>query len=435
MNRRLALWTALAVTTASPLAFAQQAGQGEVTIGYQGLPYKPSGESRTGIQVSDTVLMHVGAGAEAGYDTNVFYSEINPTGSQIYRASLFAALTNASRTGAAASRVSFDGRLGLQYRRYQGSDAALDSYRNAWMPNGGVAVYAGGGQLGFGLAETFARLEDPPYTAGQPAIIRNNNQASVEGRWAPGGGRLNGLLRYTNMVDIFSSGGFSYADSVTNYLMLDAAWKWLPKTAIFFNAQQGYIFYLEDTTLKQSSFPLRLTTGLRGLLTERLSAVLSLGYMNGFYSSGATTGGFLGSTYGELSFTMRPTDLSRIIVGTRHDFQNSVISNFYYANSVYASYVQQIAARFAIDLSGRYVHKEYEGLLPNTGAAARADHFVQLGATLDYFVRNWMYAGLGYALILNDADITPDPASPSPALPDSADYTKHQVFVRLGLTY
>ena len=43
--------------------------------------------------------------------------------------------------------------------------------------------------------------------------------------------------------------------------MLDAAWKWLPKTAIFVNAQQGYIFYLNeaeaDANNKASSFPLR----------------------------------------------------------------------------------------------------------------------------------------------------------------------------------
>ena len=27
--------------------------------------------------------------------------------------------------------------------------------------------------------------------------------------------------------------------------MLDGAWKWLPKTAIFVNVQQGYVYYLE----------------------------------------------------------------------------------------------------------------------------------------------------------------------------------------------
>ena len=53
---------------------------------------------------------------------------------------------------------------------------------------------------------------------------------------------------------------------MTTTLMLDAAWKWLPKTAIFVNVQQGYVFYLNeaeaDANNKTSSFPLRVTAGL-----------------------------------------------------------------------------------------------------------------------------------------------------------------------------
>src|SRR3954453_17660973 len=107
MNRSLALWTGLSVVLVAPLAAAQQA---EVTIGYQGLPYKASGETNTGIQVSDGVLVHVGAGAEAGYDTNVFYEESGlQTGSGIYRTTLFADISNASRTGG-ARQLAFDAR-------------------------------------------------------------------------------------------------------------------------------------------------------------------------------------------------------------------------------------------------------------------------------------------------------------------------------------
>ena len=72
MNRRLAQWVPLVATLLVARAAHGQSAA-EVTIGYQGLPYKASGESNTGIQVSDGVLLHVGAGAEAGYDTNVFY--------------------------------------------------------------------------------------------------------------------------------------------------------------------------------------------------------------------------------------------------------------------------------------------------------------------------------------------------------------------------
>ena len=103
MNRRLALLlTAAAALSIARTASAQGQGQGEVTIGYQGLPYKSSGETATGVQVSDGVLLHVGAGAEAGYDSNVFYQEKGQEiGSSIYRTSLFEDVSNASRTGGA----------------------------------------------------------------------------------------------------------------------------------------------------------------------------------------------------------------------------------------------------------------------------------------------------------------------------------------------
>src|SRR5260221_11508069 len=105
MNRRLALWTAfIVVLLAAPSASAQQ----EVTIGYQGLPYKASGESNTGIQVSEGVLMHVGAGAEAGYDTNVFYTDANQTGSHIHRTTLFAAVTDRTPAAGLSQALTLD---------------------------------------------------------------------------------------------------------------------------------------------------------------------------------------------------------------------------------------------------------------------------------------------------------------------------------------
>jgi hypothetical protein len=263
-------------------------------------------------------------------------------------------------------------------------------------------------------------------------ITRYNNQASVEGRWAPGGGRLTSTLRYTNMLDIFQN-TYEFASSDTNYLMLDVAWKWLPKTAIFVNAQQGYIFYLNEAEAaannKTSSYPLMATAGLRGLLTEKTSAILQLGYANGFYSGGASTGGFLGSTFAELALTVRPTLLSRIVAGYRHDFTNAVVASFSYNESVYASYVQQIAGRLALDISGRYSHRNYDGQFVDPaqgmpgGTNNRTDDFIQAGATLDYFVRNWIYFGVAYSVLSNSSNIP------------TVEYLKQQMFVRLGLTY
>jgi hypothetical protein len=428
MNRRLALWTSLGVLLAARVASAQ-----DVTIGYQGLPYKSTGESNTGIQLSEGLLLHSGIGVEAGYDTNVFYSPSSaanggpPVGSTIVRVMPFLELTNATRTGPVSRDVSFDARAGLQYRYYGSNDPNVVRFRNAWMPNAGITLGFGNGQqLGFGVADVFARIEDAPYqsqlgTVSNP-LTHTNNQASIEGRWSPGGGRLTSMLRYTNMIDVYDA-PYTYANDVINTLTLDVSWKWLPKTAIFLDLQQGYVDYLNSTALKSSSFPLVATAGLRGLLTSKTSAVLSLGYVNGFYSNGTSTGGFLGSTYAKLEVTVQLTQLSRAVLGVQHSFANAVISSFSYNEMAYVSYVQQIAARLALDLSGRYQYVQYEGTFVQAMQQGRVDNTIVVGASLDYFLRNWMYVGVGYSLADNSSNLPID------------SYLKQQVFARLGITY
>jgi hypothetical protein len=437
MSRRLALGTGLIATLVASSAAAQ-----DVTIGYQGLPYRSTGESNTGVQVSEGVLLHVGAGAEFGYDTNVFYQpSTSAIGSGLVRVLPWLELANATRTGPVAKELVFDLRAGLQYRHYFSQDASVQQYSDTIMPNAGASLSWAGGQVGFGLANTFVRLEDPPYGPSGPnnAIIRNNNQFSIEGRWSPGGGRLTSTLRYTNMVDAFQ-GTYSYANTDTNLLMLDVAWKWLPKTAVFLNATQGYVFYLNtaeaDANGKASSFPLYVTAGLRGLLTEKTSAVVSAGYMNAFYQAPvitasnpnvfhATTGGAWGSLLIDASLTVRPTMLSRVVLGYNHRFVNAVIATYSNNDSVYGSYVQQVAGRLALDLSARYTHASYQGNFVDMAQTGRTDNLVQAGASLDYFLRNWTYLGVAYSLLT-------DSVSPSSL---NLDYVKQQMFVRLGITY
>jgi hypothetical protein len=448
MSSRLALGIGLGL---GALFAARVATAQEVAIGYQGLPQKATGESSTGIQVSDGVLMHVGTGAEVGYDTNVFYTSSSgppgsaaPIGSGIIRANAYGELTNSTRTGAVPSGIFFDGRVNLLYRHYLTDDRNVDPFRNSFTPGVGISLGLNSGQtVSFGLADTYQRFEDAPYQPGQQVITRDNNQASAEVRWSPGGGRITATVRYTNMVDIFEN-QYSYANSDTNDLMLDAAWKWLPKTAVFVQVHQGYVTYLNSQAAmannKASLYPLRATGGLRGLITEKISAILTVGYSNAFYSSGTTTGGFLGSSFLELQLTYRPTLLSRIVAGYIHDFQNSVISAFYYDDQVYASYVQQIAGRFAFDLSGRYHHKNFQGYIDRTGTmttSPRTDNTFQVGATFDYFIRNWIYAGVGYSLMANASDYRlPNPTDPNnPALSTPVSYLKQQIFARLGVTY
>ena len=163
MNRRLALSIGsgrAARGTASRLA------QEEVTIGYQGLPYKSTGESNTGIQITDGVLLHAGVGVEAGYDTNVFYAPINQVGS-------------VNLPGHAVRRdhqrdADGPGLAAADLRRPRGpavpalrqlATSSSTVCATPGIPNAGLSLSLGGAQFGFGVADIFARVEDPPYAS------------------------------------------------------------------------------------------------------------------------------------------------------------------------------------------------------------------------------------------------------------------------------
>ena len=218
MNRRLALWTVLVDDDRCvPRSRSRSRARRSDDRLPGACPTRRAARAETGIQVSDGVLMHVGAGAEAGYDTNVFYED-----AAIARARRSSArrcsrtLSNATRAGP-TGRLSFNVRAGLTYRRYQSDDpdgAAISATPGC--PPRGWRSATGSGQLGFGIADTFVRTRGSALQRRlRSPITRYNNQASAEVRWSPGGGRLTGTLRYTNMID-FLQGDYSYATSMTN---------------------------------------------------------------------------------------------------------------------------------------------------------------------------------------------------------------------------
>ncbi len=109
-------------------------------------------------------------------------------------------LTNATRTGPVSKELTFDAHAGLQYRHYGNSEVS-SQYSDAWNPNAGLSLSLGGAQFGFGVADVFARIEDPPYAnpgnlnangdSQRGACHRAHQQSGVDRRplvprgWAP----------------------------------------------------------------------------------------------------------------------------------------------------------------------------------------------------------------------------------------------------------
>lgn len=441
--RSLSLCALAASTLFARVAFAQQAG---AVVGITAVtPTTPGVSPENGLLVTDNALLHAGVSVEGGYDSNVFYNDKGyETGSPLLRVTPFLDFTNTARSGEVPSGLFFDLRAALTYREYLTSDPDVSRLRSFTPTVSANVEHNSKGTVAFGFSDSFARLQDAPYLKGQTnMIVRDTNLAAVQMRLAPGGGRIQGVIRFSNMIDWFEQGtGLTAANSMTNELMLDASWRWLPKTALFVQVRQGYVLYFDpnaegasalvNTGGKQSSFPLRAVVGVRGLVTEKTSIALAVGYQNAFYSGGVNTTayGFLGSTTAAGELTYMPIFQARMVVGLKHEFQNSVIGNFYNSDGGYLSLSYQAPMRLVGQLWGSYDHRQYRGLPGPMGEeATRKDNFIQAGATLDYQIKSWAFFGAAYTLAYNQSD------APAAEFVSGANYIKHQVFARLGVTY
>ncbi len=382
--------------------------------------------------------MHVGIGAEAGYDSNVFYGATDAKGSAILRILPYAEVTNTARNGAVPSELFFDLGAALTYREYLSSDPLIKEQR-AFMPSVYGNLEFGKLQtLGLGVTESFNRSEDPPYLSvpsTQP-IIRDINQATVGVRWAPGGGRLAGVLLYTNTIDAFETDNLRIANSMGHLLTLDMTWKWLPKTALVLQVSQGYISYFNNAAngaSKATSFPFHAMVGLRGLITSKLTANILVGYANGFYDTTRPgPSGFRGNFTAGVDLNYRPSLLTTIALGYRRDFVNAVLGDFYYLDSVYLNAGQAIAGRVGAGLSLRYDSRSVQNIpLANGGFTSRHDNYWQVGANIDYHIQDWTYVGVAYTLMDNSSDYNQFSALD----PGRVNYLKQLVFARLGVTY
>ena len=376
-----------------------------------------------GAKLGEGTLLHLALGADIGYDSNVFYNDQDKRSAAVAHVTPALDLSNGERDGSVPDGVFYDLGASLTYREYLTGGDDVRKMR-AFNPNlGGLLRFSSKQTLSLSLSDNFARTEDPPYLSTQTIITHDRNIGSLEFRVAPGGGRIQLLLRYNNVLDLYETSGYQYADNMGNEGVLDLSWRWLPKTAFFMQVAQGVVTYLKPDSKhpEVASYPLRATAGLRGLLTEKLGLNLAAGYANGFYASGATPTGFGDVVLvGELTYNMSLT--SKAGLGYRHDFQNSpFIGNYYNLDAVYAAFREYIGGRVATAAYARFENRAYQ-VTPS-----RTDKVVIAGLTADYVIQRVFYIGVGYTLTLaRTTDLTAG---------GGVDYTKHLIVARLGVVY
>lgn len=391
-----------------------------------------------GVRVGEATYLRLGVAAEAGYDSNVFYNDENQVESATLRVTPSFELSNMNRDGTSPP---FTYSLGasLLYREYLKDDPAVREQR-AFNPTfaGSIGYNANRG-FSFSLSDQFTRLEEPPYQAGLPPIIRDSNQGVAQVGLAPGGGRIQTVLRYTNTLDLFETDDLKYADRMGHDLMLDGSWRWLPKTALFLQAGVGYYQYLDDQAEaagKKNSIPYRALAGLRGLVTPKLTMVASAGFSDAVYDSSpivdAANPSGLSNLLVMVNLSYKPVTFTNLGLGYTHEFRDSpFIGDYYDLDSVTASIAQQIGA-FVLTGGSRYEYRRYQGFTTAMLPISRNDHVIQTSVQADYFLQRWFYAGVGYAHLINrSSGLEPTAGGTEVGL----DYTKHLIVGRLGLSY
>ncbi len=387
-----------------------------------------------GVRVGEGVYLRLSVLAEGGYDSNVFYNDDAKIDSPTLRITPSAELTNAVREGQAPP-LTFSLGASLLYREYLSEDPNVQTQR-AFNPTfTGLLGYAPGEAFTVTVRDQFSRMEDPPYSPGGVVIERDTNVGVIDFRVTPGGGRLQNSLRYSNTLDLFETEAASYASRMSHDVTLGAAYKLLPKTAVYLEGSVGYIDRLNTEEAraanKVDAIPYSVVGGLRGLITPKLSANFGAGYRDSIYDGDIVNPSGLSNLFLTLGLNYQPLPLTNLAAGYEHSFRDSaVLANFYDNDAIAASVSQQVAA-FVLRAFYLYEFRRYHGF-QNMTEVARRDHVQRAGVQADYYLQRWFFAGIGYSAQINRSTLG---AAEAAIQGTSADYTKQTVLARIGVTY
>jgi hypothetical protein len=389
----------------------------------------PSGTG--GAKVGENTYLKLGVLAEAGYDTNVFYNDTRKVDSPTLLVTPSAQLTNEARDQQPPP-LRYTLGASLRYREYF-DERSGEQAKRAFNPTAsGLLGYSPSPSFSIAVTDQVMRLEDPPYSPESGVIERWSNGAILDTRITPGGGRLQNTLRYSNTLDYFETDTASFANRMQHDALLGISWKWLPKTALFIEGDVGYVQYLSSDRAaaqgKVNSIPYRIIAGMRGLLTPKLTVNLGLGYADSIYDSNVQGPSGLSNLLARAALIFAPFTLTSFSIGYEHKFVDSpFIGNFYDVDGAAAAVSQQVGS-FILRAFYSYEYRRYNGLQAMI-PVDRRDHIQRAGLVADYFVQRWFFAGVGYSAMVNRTKDSNAAAFPA------ADYTKHVILGRLGITY
>lgn len=403
----------------------------------------------SGLRVGDFEL-HPGIGSELGYISNVYSDEENELGSLTLRIAPHVFLStlsgerSATDEGQTPGMIAFRGGISASIEHYfaEGSpDTIFGTDLNLQLR---VAPER---PVSFTLTEDFNRTSTPfndpatdPGQFGSPEVdyARYTEVATAKLNFQTRGGLLKAGLGYRFGYNWFAAEIYDDNDNLTHTIDLNAAWEFLPKTAIFYDAafiHQNYTQNDEAPSVPGQS-PLvdndRLSSriGVNGAITSRLSATLAAGYLVGMFDDDNDVEGVTLNVEGRWI----PSPVSEWGLGYERDFSSAYQGNFVERNQVYTR------LRFlfggAMVVAGKLAIEFLEfGVDPIQGP--RSDTRYSADVSGEYRFVDWCAVTAQLGLLIDDTDFVnriqlPDNAG---VVLDPAEFTNFEGWLGVRVFY
>lgn len=272
-------------------------------------------------------------------------------------------------------------------------------------------------------------------------LTHTSNDASVTVDAKPGGGALVFTTSASFFIDYYHRTAMELNPQLQdNYRIsphFKASWKFLPKTAVFLDADLMVTNYYSDSNRsKDFDFIFKVHVGANGNITSKLSAVLKIGYGDTFSEVGSYR-----SVVGLAEMGYAIAETAKISLGYTRNVQPTSIFEFIGTDHTYARYSHLIAGMVQLEADIGFSYVQY-GADPVQAAAStngsiadkREDlRFVGNLSVDVYVLDDWLSVGLSERFEYNYSDYNfPDLAG---VTGPSASYLTNDLFLRVMAKY
>ncbi len=347
---------------------------------------------------------HPAIGAQFGYDSNWFLrtDKAGATNSGVQGSPVMlitpsislatlGALRREGKTDSEPPPITFRATASGSYHEFFGQ--LTPEQRNG---NANVALNLGilpGRPWGAALSASYDRILQP-NVSGNPDLAFNRDIITGSGEiiMQPGSGTLDWHFGGQFSGALFENTGGQGYNNITFGAFTRGRWKFRPKTALLFDAGQGFHSYTAPSTgnitALHTSDPLRARVGINGLLSPRISVLAMAGYGGSFFQPGSSTSvhqydSVIAQAELKIFLTAPPEaaagaslSQSTLALGYTRDFENSYLSDFDGLDRGYLKLSYFFAGRALVTLEGgaaavQYPAFTYQG--SNTGETAFTD--------------------------------------------------------------